>query len=92
MAEGVGNGNGAVGVEAGLTRNGVGRGDRAVSWVAPIAVFFAAPEHVFQCLVNQWACIKRDRCTKEAEGGLNDGQSAPSARVWVIDAAGTHVK
>ena len=90
MAESIGNGNRAVGIEAGLVADGIGDGDRAIAWVTPVLVLLAA-EDVFQCLINPWAGIDGNRCAKEVECGLNNRQRAPTSSVGVIDSTGADV-
>ena len=92
MAEGVGDGDGAVGVETRLISNGIGEADGAVARVAPVTAVLTVAEDVIQHLVNQWSRIKGDGSAKQVDGGLDNRQGAPLAGVGVINASGAHVE
>ena len=92
MAEGVGDGHWAVGVEAWLLHHGVGDGDWTVPGVAPVAAVLAAAENIVKYLVKQWPSVKGDGCAKQIECGLHNRKGAPLACVWVVYAAGAHVE
>ena len=92
MAEGVGDGHWAVGVEAWLLHHGVGDGDWTVPGVAPVAAVLAAAENIVKYLVKQWPCVKGDGCAEQIECRLHNRKGAPLACVGVVDAAGAHVE
>ena len=64
VAEGVGDGNGTIGVEARLAHDGARGSDGAVTRVAPVAVVLTITQKVVEQLIDKRTGIKRDGGTE----------------------------